>query len=54
MALHILEKKKKYTLNYKGNIQRHKYKSDFIIEAKIILEIKAIECLTSSHINIDA
>lgn len=40
----------KFDINYKGNILPHKYKADFIINDKIVLEIKAIECLTSSHI----
>lgn len=40
----------KYAISYKGNILPHKYKADFIIDNKIVLEIKAIECLTSSHI----
>lgn len=40
----------KYAISYKGNILRHQYKADFIIDNKIVLEIKAIECLTSSHV----
>lgn len=43
-------REKKFNINYKGNILPHKYKADFIIENKIVLEIKAIECLTSSHL----
>ncbi|MFD2725460.1 GxxExxY protein [Hyunsoonleella rubra] len=39
----------KYSINYKGNVLPHKYKADFIIENKIVLEIKAIECLTPAH-----
>ena len=42
-------KEKKYNINYKGNILPHKYRADFIINDKIVLEIKAIQCLTSSH-----
>lgn len=39
-----------YGIIYKGNLLRHKYKADFIIDDKIVLELKAIECLTSAHI----
>ncbi len=39
-----------YNIHYKGNLLPHKYKADFIIYNKIILEIKAIRCLTDSHI----
>lgn len=42
-------KEKKFNISYKGNILPHKYKADFIINNKIVLEIKAIQCLTSSH-----
>lgn len=40
----------KYGIEYKGNILAHKYKADFIIDDKIVLEIKAISCPTDSHI----
>ena len=43
-------KEKKYNISYKGNILPHKYRADFIINDKIVLEIKAIKCLTSSHV----
>ncbi|NCO63105.1 MAG: GxxExxY protein [Flavobacteriales bacterium] len=43
-------REKKYAINYKGNVLPHKYQADFIIENKIILEIKAIESLNSAHI----
>ena len=39
-----------YTLTYKGAILLHKYFADFVVMDKIILEAKAIECLTDSHI----
>lgn len=40
----------KFNIIYKGNLLPHKYKADFIIENKIVLEIKAISILTDSHI----
>jgi len=40
----------KYAIKYKGNLLPHKYKADFIINDKIVLEIKAIRCLTDSHV----
>ena len=43
-------KEQKFNISYKGNILPHKYRADFIIDDKIVLEIKAIQCLTSSHI----
>ena len=39
-----------YDIHYKGNLLKHKYKADFIIDNKIVLEIKAISSLTDSHI----
>jgi GxxExxY protein len=43
-------KEKKFNISYKGNILPHKYRADFIINDTIILEIKAIRCLTDSHV----
>lgn len=43
-------KEKNFNINYKGNILSHKYRADFIINDSIILEIKAIQCLTDSHV----
>lgn len=40
----------KFDISYKGNILPHKYKADFIIQDKIVLEIKAISTLTYSHV----
>ncbi len=40
----------KYAISYKGNLLPHKYQADFIVENKIVLEIKAISSLTSSHL----
>lgn len=37
-------------INYKGNLLPHKYKTDFIIDDKIVLKVKPISSLTSSHI----
>lgn len=39
-----------YNITYKGNTLPHKYRADFIIDNKIILELKAIEFLNSAHI----
>lgn len=43
-------REKKYGIVYKGNLLPHKYKADFIIDDKIVLELKAIDCLVSAHI----
>lgn len=42
-------REKLFNIVYKGNLLPHKYQADFIIEGKIILEIKAISSLTDSH-----
>ena len=43
-------REKQFDIIYKGNLLPHKYRSDFIIENKVVLEIKAISTLTDSHI----
>ncbi len=43
-------RERKYAINYKGHILSHKYKADFIIADKIVLEMKAIRCLTDAHV----
>jgi len=43
-------REKSFKISYKGNILKRTYKADFVIEDKIILEIKAIKILTTSHI----
>lgn len=43
-------RERKFGIIYKGNLLPHKYKADFIIDDKIVLELKAINCLTSAHV----
>ena len=43
-------REKQFDIIYKGNVLPHKYKADFTIEKKIVLEIKAISNLTNSNI----
>jgi GxxExxY protein len=43
-------REQEYKLTYKGVVLPHKYFADFIVMDKIILEAKAIECLTDSHV----
>ncbi len=43
-------REKRFSIKYKGETLPHYYIADFIIDNKIILEIKAIESLTSSHL----
>jgi GxxExxY protein len=43
-------REREYVVSYKGVILPHKYFSDFVVFDKIILEVKAIECLTESHV----
>jgi len=40
----------RFTINYKGKILPHQYIADFVIENKLILELKAIEKLANTHI----
>ncbi|MCO5286485.1 MAG: GxxExxY protein [Chitinophagaceae bacterium] len=44
------EREKEYTVNYKGNILKHKFFADFIVFDKIILEVKAVKTLADEHI----
>ena len=39
-----------FKIEYNGTILRHKYIADFVINDKIILEIKATEAINSAHI----
>ncbi|MCK0132255.1 GxxExxY protein [Flavobacteriaceae bacterium F08102] len=39
-----------FEIEYNGTILRHKYIADFVINDKIILEIKATEAIHSAHI----
>ena len=39
-----------YAVAYKGTVLPHKYFADFVAMDKIIIEVKAVEGLTSSHI----
>ena len=44
------QKEVRFDISFKGVLIPHHYKADFVIDDKIILEIKAIDTLTSSHI----
>ncbi len=43
-------REKHFNINYKNNILPHYYYADFVVNDTIILELKAIKELTSSHI----
>lgn len=43
-------KEVKFDIIYKGKTLKHHYFADFIIDDKIILELKAVEKISSSHI----
>ena len=52
-AAHVLAKglrEQAYAVAYKDTILPHSYMADFVIMDKIILEVKAIACLTDSHL----
>ena len=44
------EREKEFDIIYKGIILPRKYNADFVVYDKIILEVKAIESITNSHI----
>lgn len=44
------QKEHKYPVLYKGKTLRHYYYADFVVDNKIILELKAVEKITQSHI----
>ncbi len=43
-------REKMYEVNYKSIILSHKFCADFVVEDKIILEIKSVSKLTDEHI----
>ncbi len=43
-------KEAKFDIIYKGELLKHHYFADFIIDDKIILELKAVENISSSHV----
>ena len=43
-------REKEYKVAYKGVILPHNYFADFAVMDKIILEAKAVECLSDSHV----
>lgn len=46
----IYEREVKFNINYKGYKLPHHYYADFVIDNKIILELKACQNLTRGHI----
>jgi GxxExxY protein len=43
-------REREYHVQYKNIILPHKYFADFVVFDKILLEAKAIECLTEAHV----
>ncbi|MGX1929023.1 GxxExxY protein [Flagellimonas sp. 2504JD4-2] len=43
-------KEMQYPIKYKGKLLKQNYFADFVIDNKIILELKAVQMLTSSHV----
>lgn len=43
------QREKKFNIEYKGKRPKHCYYADFVLDGKIILELKAIQSLTKSH-----
>jgi GxxExxY protein len=43
-------REQEYKMVYKGIVLPHKYFADFVVMGKMILEVKAIDCLVDAHI----
>jgi len=43
-------REKPYRIQYKAIVLPHDYRADFVVFDKVLLESKAIECLTDSHV----
>ena len=46
----LFAREKPYQIQYKTIILPHNYRADFVVFDKILLEAKAVECLTESHV----
>jgi GxxExxY protein len=47
----LYQREKEYSVKYKNSILKHKFYADFVIDNKIILEVKTVECFNASHYN---
>ncbi|MGZ3883491.1 MAG: GxxExxY protein [Bacteroidia bacterium] len=47
----LYERERKFEINYKGTVLPHYYFADFVIENKIILEVKAQQGIINTHAN---
>lgn len=47
----LFEREKEYSVKYKQSTLKHKFYADFVIENKIILEVKTVSCFNASHYN---
>ena len=45
------EREKEYSVKYKNSTLKHKFYADFVIDNKIILEVKTVEYFNASHYN---
>ena len=44
------QKEAKFNITYKSNVLKHHYFADFLVDDKIILELKAVEKINSGHV----
>jgi GxxExxY protein len=44
------EREKKYDVEYKGKILPHKFFADFVVNDKIILEVKGVKAFDDLHV----
>ena len=47
----VYEREKEYSVKYKNSVLKHKFYADFVIEDKIILEVKTVDCFNNNHYN---
>jgi GxxExxY protein len=45
------QREKEFLVNYKNTALKHKFYADFVVDDKIILEIKTVDCFNNSHYN---
>ena len=45
------EREKEYAVKYKNSFLKHRFYADFVIDNKIILEVKTVDCFNSAHYN---
>ena len=48
----FFEREREFSIDYKGNILKHKFFADFVVYGDIILEIKCVKSLLDEHVSL--